>query len=124
MSQLGERNPMDGGATSASNAPTAAQESRFKPITDLWAGGQSPQASTFVKECLSCDRWAGITVILGGCYFLWNTRKAPSIATKWVMAAAGSVMVAGGAYQGFIHNYFKVQIDGLVFFPSKDPLQA
>ena len=106
-----------GGATNASQRSdlfSSSQSTNFRPITDLWTGQLRPEASTVVQECLSCDRWAGTTVIIGGFYLLWNTRRAPSTASKWLVGAAGSLMVTGGAYQGFIHNYFKVHFGDLL----------
>lgn len=96
--------------TNASDLFSATQSNNFRPITDLWTGNKSPEASQVIQECLSCDRWAGTTVLFGGIYLLWNTRRAPSTASKWLMGAAGSLMVTGGAYQGFIQNYFKVHV--------------
>lgn len=86
-----------------------SKNQNFKPITELWNSKEPVDASMIAKECLSCDRWAGTTVIGGGIYLLYNTRKAPSIPSKLMMATVGSIMVVGGAYQGWIQNLFSVR---------------
>lgn len=77
------------------------------PITSLW-NGNDVNAAKIAKECLSCDRWAGTTVIGGGAYLLYNMRRAPNPATKLTMLAIGSIMVAAGSYQGWINPYISV----------------
>jgi hypothetical protein len=92
--------PSESGPFSSSN------NKEFRPITDLWTSGKNVSASEVAKECLSCDRWAGTMVIGGGVYLLWNSRKAPSISAKAMMAFAGGAMLVGGAYQGWVKNIF------------------
>lgn len=80
----------------------------FKPITELWNSKEPVDVGVIAKECLSCDRWAGTTVIGGGIYLLYNSRRAPSVPSKLMMATMGSIMVVGGAYQGWVQNLFSV----------------
>lgn len=81
-----------------------------RSITDIWLNSDGSSVAETVKECLSCDRWAGTTVMGGGAYLLWNVRRAPSTSSKLVMLFTGSLMVVGGTYQGWISQYFNVRI--------------
>jgi hypothetical protein len=98
---------------------------QLRPITDLWTAATHPTAATVAKECLSCDRWSGTMVAGGGAYLLFNTRRAPSLASKITMAVAGTAMVTGGIYQGWISNLFNVRAHanfiGFLIAPSFAP---
>lgn len=85
------------------------ENAKFRPITDLWKTNQPPATGQFVKECLSCDRWAGTTVAGGGLYLLWKARQAPTKASALLMVTFGGVMAVGGIYQGWINHFVTVQ---------------
>lgn len=86
-----------------------AENSNFRPITDLWKSEKAPATGQFVKECLSCDRWAGTTVAGGGLYLLWKARQAPTKGSAFIMVAFGGAMAIGGIYQGWINHFVTVR---------------